>query len=125
MGLGTRAGGLGIARFFVEQGAIVTVTDGKSEAELAETLAELRDYPIEFALGGHLDRHFTPEGADLVVRNPAVRRWSPYLALARASGVPVEMEISIFLQVSPAPVIGVTGTKGKTSTSTLVGAMLR
>ncbi len=81
MGLGTRAGGLGVARFFAEQGAIVTVTDGKSEAELAESLAELRDYPIEFALGGHQDRHFTPEGADLVVRNPACvagRRTSPW-----------------------------------------------
>jgi UDP-N-acetylmuramoylalanine--D-glutamate ligase len=125
MGLGTRAGGLGVARFFAEQGAIVTVTDGKSEAELADSLAELRGYPVEFALGGHQDRHFTPEGADLVVRNPAVRRWSPYLAMARESGVPVEMEISIFLQASPAPVIGITGTKGKTSTSTLTAAILR
>ena len=125
MGLGTRAGGLGVARFLAEQGAIVTVTDGKPEAELSESLAELRDFPIQFALGGHQDRHFTPEGADLVVRNPAVRRWSPYLALARESGVPVEMEISIFLQASPAPVIGITGTKGKTSTSALTAAMLR
>ncbi len=40
MGLGTRAGGLGVARFFIEQGAIVTVTDGKTEAELAGPLAE-------------------------------------------------------------------------------------
>jgi UDP-N-acetylmuramoylalanine--D-glutamate ligase len=125
MGLGTRAGGVGVARFFAEQGAIVTVTDGKTEAELADSLAELREFPIEFALGGHQDRHFTPEGADLVVRNPAVRRWSPYLAMARETGVPVEMEISIFLQASRAPVIGITGTKGKTSTSTLTAAILR
>lgn len=125
MGLGTRAGGLGVARYFAEQGAIVTVTDGKSEAELADTLSELRDLPIQFALGGHQERHFTPEGADLVVRNPAVRRSSPFLALARESGVPVEMEMSIFLQASPAPVIGITGTKGKTSTATLTGALLR
>jgi UDP-N-acetylmuramoylalanine--D-glutamate ligase len=125
MGLGTRAGGVGVARFLAEQGAIVTVTDGKSEAELAPSLAELEGYPIEFALGGHQERHFTPEGADLIVRNPAVRRWSPYLALARASGVPIEMEMSLFLQASPAPVIGVTGTKGKTSTSALIAAMLR
>ncbi len=125
MGLGTRAGGLGIARFFAEHGAIVTVTDGKTEAELADSLAELRGFAIEYALGGHQERHFTPEGADLVVRNPAVRRWSPYLALARKTGVPVEMEMSIFLQASPAPVIGITGTKGKTSTSTLTAAILR
>ena len=125
MGLGTRAGGLGVARFFVEQGAFVTVTDGKSETELAGPLAELRGLPIELALGGHQERHFTPEGADLVVRNPAVRRWSPYLALARQSGVPIEMEISLFLHASPAPVIGITGTKGKTSTSAITAAILR
>lgn len=125
MGLGTRAGGVGVARFLAEQGAVVTVTDGRTEAELAASLAELRGYPIELALGGHQDRHFTPEGADLVVRNPAVRRWSPYLAMARESGVPVEMEMSLFLQASPAPVIGITGTKGKTSTSALTAAILR
>ncbi len=125
MGLGTRAGGLGVARFFIEQGAIVTVTDGKTEAELAGPLAELQGLPVELALGGHQDRHFTPEGADLVVRNPAVRRWSPYLAMARARSVPIEMEMSIFLQASPAPVIGITGTKGKTSTSAITAAILR
>ncbi len=118
-------GGLGIARFFAEQGAIVTVTDGKTEAELADSLAELDGFAIEYALGGHQERHFTPEGADLVVRNPAVRRWSSYLALARERGVPVEMEMSIFLQSSPAPIIGITGTKGKTSTSTLTAAILK
>jgi UDP-N-acetylmuramoylalanine--D-glutamate ligase len=125
MGLGTRAGGVGVARFFVEQGAIVTVTDGKRAEELTEPIAELAGLPVEFALGGHRDRHFTTEGADLVVRNPAVRRWSPYLAMARDSGVPIEMEMSIFLQASPAPVIGITGTKGKTSTSALTAAILR
>lgn len=125
MGLGTRAGGLGVARFFIEQGAIVTVTDGKTEAELAGPLAELQGLPVRLALGGHQERDFTPEGTDLVVRNPAVRRWSPYLALARESGVPVEMEISIFLQACPAPVVGITGTKGKTSTSAITAAILR
>ncbi|MCC6675150.1 MAG: UDP-N-acetylmuramoyl-L-alanine--D-glutamate ligase, partial [Thermomicrobiales bacterium] len=125
MGLGTRAGGLGVARFFIEQGAIVTVTDGKTEAELAGPLAELQGLPVRLALGGHQERDFTPEGTDLVVRNPAVRRWSPYLALARESGVPVEMEMSIFLQACPAPVVGITGTKGKTSTSAITAAILR
>lgn len=124
MGLGTRAGGVGVARFFAERGALVTVTDGKTEAELSGPIAELQGLPVAFALGGHQDRHFTPEGADLVVRNPAVRRWSPYLAMARESGVPIEMEMSIFLQASPAPVIGITGTKGKTSTSAITGAIL-
>lgn len=125
MGLGTRAGGVGMARYFVDRGAIVTVTDGKSESDLASSIEDLRDLPITWALGSHPERLFTPEGADLVVRNPAVRRNSPYLALARANGVPIDMEMSIFIQACPAPVIGVTGTKGKTSTSTLTAEILR
>ena len=125
MGLGTRGGGLGVARWLVGQGAVVTVTDAKPAAALADPLADLAELPIRFVLGGHDERDFTPAGADLVVRNPAVRRDAPLLRLARESGVPVEMEISLFLAACPAPVIGVTGTKGKTTVSTLCAEMLR
>jgi UDP-N-acetylmuramoylalanine--D-glutamate ligase len=125
MGLGTRGGGLGVARYLAEAGAVVTVTDMRSEADLVEPIMELAGLPIRFALGGHNEREFTLEGADIVVRNPGVRRNSPYLKLARASGVGIEMEMSIFLRACPAPVIGLTGTKGKTTTATLCAEMLR
>lgn len=61
----------------------------------------------------------------MVVRNPAVRRTSPYLELAAARGVPIEMEMSLFLRRCPAPVIAITGTKGKTSTAAICGAILQ
>ena len=125
MGLGSRGGGLGVARWLVAGGAVVTVTDAKPAAALAEPLAELADLPIRFVLGGHDERDFTPAGADLVVRNPAVRRDAPLLRLARQAGIQVEMEIGLFLAACPAPVIGVTGTKGKTTVSTLSAEMLR
>lgn len=124
MGLGTRGGGVGVARFLAERGAIVTVTDGKTETDLAEPMRELAGLPIRYVLGGHEERDFTSEGADIVIRNPGVRRTSPWLAMARESGVAIEMEMSLFLRLCPAPIIGITGTKGKTTTSVLCGHML-
>ena len=125
MGLGTRGGGLGVARWLVEQGALVTVTDLRTEAELVSSIEALAGLDLRLALGGHDARDFTPDGADIVIRNPGVRLTSKYLEIARESGVAIEMEMSLFLRACPAPVIGITGTKGKTTTSLLVGAMLR
>lgn len=122
MGLGTRGGGVGVARYLARSGAIVTVTDGKSAHDLAEPLAALAGLPIRFVLGGHDERDFAE--SDLVVRNPGVRRDNPLLALARSRGVPIEMEMSLFLRACPGPVLGVTGTKGKTTVATLAGALL-
>lgn len=124
IGLGTRGGGLGVARYLAEQGAFVTVTDQRDEAALAESLAALADLPIRYVLGRHDERDFTPEGADVIVRNPGVPRRAPLLELARAHGIPIEMEMSLFFRACPAPIIGVTGTKGKTTVSTLAGALI-
>jgi UDP-N-acetylmuramoylalanine--D-glutamate ligase len=123
MGLGTRAGGVGVARYLSESGAIVTVTDLRTETDLAGPIAELDGLDIRFVLGRHDPADFTD--TDVVVRNPGVRRTNQYLAMARDAGVMIEMEMSIFLRACPAPVIGITGTKGKTTTSALCGEMLR
>ncbi|MDI3339180.1 MAG: UDP-N-acetylmuramoyl-L-alanine--D-glutamate ligase [Sphaerobacter sp.] len=123
MGLGTRQGGVGVARYLVAQGAEVTVTDLRSADELAPALAALAGLPIRFVLGEHRAADF--EQADLVVRNPAVPRDSPWLALARAAGARIEMEMTLFFRACPAPIIGVTGTKGKTTTATLCAGILR
>jgi len=125
MGLGTRAGGVGVARYLATSGAIVTVTDMKPESDLLQPIQELKGLPIRFALGAHDDRDFSIERADIVVRNPGVRRNSRYLQIARESGVRVEMEMSLFIRACPAPVIGITGTKGKTTTASLCAEMLR
>ena len=125
MGLGTRAGGVGVARYLASSGAIVTVTDMKPESDLLQPMQQLAGLPIRFALGAHDDRDFTRERADIVVRNPGVRSNSRYLQIARESGVRVEMEMSLFLRACPAPVIGITGTKGKTTTASLCAEMLR
>ncbi|MGH2558208.1 MAG: UDP-N-acetylmuramoyl-L-alanine--D-glutamate ligase [Thermomicrobiales bacterium] len=124
MGLGTRGGGVGVARFLAERGAIVTVTDMQPAEALEEPMRRLAGLPIRYVLGGHDERDFTPAGADVVVRNPGVRRSAPLLQLARSHAVRVEMEMSLFFRACPAPIIGITGTKGKTTTATLCAGML-
>jgi UDP-N-acetylmuramoylalanine--D-glutamate ligase len=123
MGLGVHGGGLGVARFLVEQGANVTVTDLRSAEQLAPTLAQLQGLPVRFVLGQHRDEDF--QTADLVIRNPGVPRESRYLQLARDNGAAIEMEMTLFFRLCPGPIIGITGTKGKTTTTLLAGAMFK
>jgi len=122
MGIGTRQGGLGVTRYLVDAGAEVTVTDLRDEHSLESTLRELRGLPIRYVLGEHRREDF--EQADVVVRNPGVPVESPWLAIARDAGASIEMEMSLFFRACPAPIIGITGTKGKTTTSTLCAAIL-
>ena len=111
MGLGLHGGGASAARFLAAEGADVTVTDLRDGATLAESVESLGSLPIRFVLGKHEEADFA--GADIVVKNPAVRRTSPYLALARR----IETDISIFLARTDATLVAITGTKGKSSTS--------
>lgn len=122
MGLGLFGGGVGVARFLARQGAIVTATDLKDAAALAESLAKLDGFPITYHLGGHEAADFTD--ADLVVVNPAVPDDSPFLALARAAGVPLETEINLFFKLCPAPIVGVTGSNGKSTAASLAAHLL-
>lgn len=120
MGLGLFGGGLGVTRFLVRSGAKVTVTDSKSEADLRESVDQLRSLPVTFRLGGHDERDFTD--ADLVIVNPAVPETNPYLKLARA----LETEMNLFFKLCRAKtILGVTGSNGKTTTTTLIGEILR
>jgi UDP-N-acetylmuramoylalanine--D-glutamate ligase len=118
MGLGLHGGGLASARFLAERGAIVTVTDMKDEAALAGSLEALEGLPIRYVLGRHELSDFS--SADIVIKNPAVRPDSPYLLAALA----VETDISIFLRLSPSPVIAVTGSKGKSTVSSAIHHIL-
>lgn len=120
MGLGLFGGGVGVAKFLARRGARVTVTDRKSEEALKESVDALRGTDVELRLGGHDERDF--RGADLVVVNPAVPHDSPHLRGVRA----VETEMNLFVKLCRAEtVVGVTGSNGKTTTTTLVGEILK
>ncbi len=125
MGLGLQGGGVGVARFFAEKGARVTVTDLKTEEQLSFSIASLSDLPINYVLGKHREEDF--KNSDLIIRNPDVPRSSQYLKIAKDNDIPVEMDESLFLKLCPnrENVVGVTGTRGKTTTTHLIGAILK
>ncbi len=125
MGLGVLGGGVGVARYLARHGAIVTVTDMRDKSALGDSVEALRDLPIAFHLGGHQMDDFRAAGADVIVRNPGVPMTSPYLRAAKGEGVGIEMEMSLFFRFCPAPILGVTGTKGKTTVTALIGEILR
>lgn len=122
MGLGLLGGGVAAARYAVSQGAEVTVTDLRSEEMLAESVARLAGLPIRYVLGRHDPDDFRQ--ADVVVRNPNVKRNSPYLAIAREAGKRIEMEIAWFFRACPGKIAGITGTRGKSTTTLLLHHIL-
>ncbi len=122
-GLGLLGRGLKDAIFFAEQGAEVTITDLKNEIQLASSLEKLKKYSIHYTLGQHQEEDFL--NADLIIRNAGVPASSPYLKLAKRHKIAVEMDESLFVQYCPCPIIGITGTRGKSTTTTLIGELLK
>ncbi|MDD5490012.1 MAG: Mur ligase family protein, partial [Candidatus Moranbacteria bacterium] len=124
MGIGLHGGGVATVRFFAAAGAQVIATDMKSEKELAPSLEKLKDLKnVTYVLGQHRMENF--ENVDMVVKGPAVPWSSKHIQAAIKKKIPVEMDSSIFFKLCKLPIIGVTGTKGKTTTATLIAEILR
>ena len=122
-GLGHFGGGAAAARWLAAQGADVLVTDTATADSLSESVAALAGVPLRYALGGHRIEDFAQ--ADLIVASPAIPPTSEYLQAARAAGVPITTEIRLFVQRCRAKrIVGITGTKGKSTTTALLGKML-
>ncbi len=125
MGLGRFGGGVGAARYCARHGANVLVTDLQPAHELRQSTAQLDGLPIDYRLGGYDPTDFT--GADLIVVNPAVRRdGNEFLAAATASGATLTSEIQLLVERLPdrRSVIGVTGSAGKSTTTTMIGHVM-
>jgi UDP-N-acetylmuramoylalanine--D-glutamate ligase len=123
VGLGLQGGGVGVVRYLMGRGAHVTVTDLKDERQLEASLAALAGFPVRYILG----TNEVPNIAefDLVVRNPAVPLDAPVLNRARELGIPITMEMNLFFRECQGKVVGVTGTKGKSTTAALIAHLLR
>lgn len=124
-GLGINQGGLGAALFFTKRGANVRVTDLKNAEQLKPSLDALAKFDsIEYILGEHRNKDF--DWADLIIKNPGVKPQDPYLLYAKSLGKQIEMDMGIFLRfVKPGQIIGVTGTKGKSTTASLIYEVLK
>jgi len=122
-GLGRFGGGIEVSRWLVAQGAKVLVTDKESPEKLAESVKKLQGLPIEFRLGEHRETDFT--SCDRLVISPAISPHNEFLQAAKRAGVPRTTEIRLFIERCPATILGVTATKGKSTTTALLGLMLK
>ena len=123
MGLGLFGGGAAVVRFLVGRGSSVLATDLRDQAQLADSLAGLADLEFDTILGQHREEDF--RDADLVVVNPGVPSDSRFLQIAHDNGVPLTSEVGLCLSRLRAGLVLVTGSKGKSTTSTLIHEMLR
>ena len=117
--VGAARSGVAAAKLLARRGATVTLTDRKRE--IAEA-AELRAVGVTLELGGHVMATF--ESSNLVVLSPGVPIDLPEIAHARAKGIPVIGELELASRWLRGPIVAITGTKGKSTTTTLVGRML-
>jgi len=123
MGLGRFGGGVDVAEFAANAGAKVIITDLASADQLSDSIRKLKEFPdIEFHLGSHDPADF--QQADIIVANPAVAPDNEFLELARRHNKFITSQISIFFELSPAPIIGITGANGKSTTAALTAHLL-
>lgn len=121
LGLGLLGKRIECIKFFSECGAHVLVTDIKSAKELAPALKQLKPYKnITYQLGKHVLSDF--ENRDFILKGQGTPLDSLYIKHAEKKGIPIEMDESLFLKIAPKDitVIGVTGTRGKTTTTMLI-----
>jgi UDP-N-acetylmuramoylalanine--D-glutamate ligase len=115
--------GVSAAKYMAKQGAKVTVTDMKQRTELQESVNACEDLKLEYELGRHNEKTF--ETSELIVVSPGVPLNIKPLELARAANVPVVSEIELAAQAIQEPLIAITGTNGKTTTTILLGEMFK
>jgi UDP-N-acetylmuramoylalanine--D-glutamate ligase len=120
--VGLGKSGVASALFMKAHGARVTVSDTKSGDELRNEIPVLLDHGITVETGGHGDRTF--RGQDLIVVSPGVPVDAPPLLQARAAGETVIGEIELAAQFLPGPIVAITGSNGKTTTTTLTGEIM-
>lgn len=119
--IGLAREGVDLARFLSARGARVTVTDVKSREALAESIAALDGAAVTFRLGGHALEDV--DGADVVYASPGVPPENVLLQRALERGVRVSSLVELFFALCPAPIVGITGSAGKSTTTSLLGQM--
>lgn len=123
MGLGLLGRGVGDVAFLAECGADLIVTDLKNEEELAPSLEQLKQYEgIRYTLGRHKMEDF--EGRDMILMAAGVPNDSEYIAHAKNAGAQLTQSAALFAELSRVPIIGVTGTRGKSTVTEMIHHVL-
>ena len=111
-----------LLRLLAGSGAKVTARDRKTEEQLGDIVPRLREWGVELVLG---ENYMEGIGGDVVFRTPSLRPDHPGLLAAVEQGARLTSEMEVFFEVCPCPVIAVTGSDGKTTTTTVIAEMLR
>lgn len=126
VGLGSLGGGFSTAGFFLKEGANLTVTDIKSKQELLPVLKRLKRKTLKFVFGKHREKDF--KNNDIIVFNPAISIFSPWVRLAKEYKKQIENDLTLFLSFlekkKDSDYIAITGTRGKTTTATWINHFL-
>lgn len=122
MGLGTKGGGVESVRFAYENGAKITITDLKNEEQLKDSLELIQDIPKNLTLGEHKESDFINH--DIIIKNPGIKDSNKFIQIAQENNNVVECPIGIYSELVDRPFIGITGTKGKSFTTSLVDHLL-
>jgi UDP-N-acetylmuramoylalanine--D-glutamate ligase len=127
MGLGLHGGAVSVVKWLLSQGAYLTVTDLKTRQQLKSSLLKIKKLPraskIKYTLGRHEIGDF--KNQDLLVQNPGVPADSKYLKLVRNLKIPIVNEAVMFFGLYPGKIIGITGTRGKSTTTILLHKILK
>jgi UDP-N-acetylmuramoylalanine--D-glutamate ligase len=115
--------GVATALFCARHNARVTASESRQESELAEAPANLREAGVQLELGGHTEKTFLAQ--DLIVPSPGVPADNPFLVTARAKGITVWSEVELAYRFLEGKLIGITGSNGKTTTTTLIHHILK
>ncbi len=121
--VGMGRSGFETASFLTQRGASVTISEMAGEDELGETARKFRELGVKTEFGGHVMDTFTD--ADLIVISPGVPHTIPPIQAAQKKGIPLMGEIELASRFIKEPMIAVTGTNGKTTTTRLIGDMLK
>ncbi len=122
--IGVGVSNVPLIRFLLKNGAIITAHDKKSSEQLGELYNEFKNLGISMVLGEDYLKNI-PEGTEIIYKTPGLRVDIPELVEAGKRGIKITSEMELFFELCPAQIIAVTGSDGKTTTTTLVGEMLR
>ena len=114
--------GVATALFCAARGATVTATDSRTETEIGAEIAKLREAGVTLELGGHQEKTFLAQ--DLIIPSPGVPADAPLLQVAREKGITIWSEIELAYRFLKGRLIGITGSNGKTTTTSLVDHIL-